>query len=306
MFKFVIGHKYLACLSVFMLGGCSLIPDYSLFNDLPRQQEKSSVLESNRDIDFYNDDLKVKKEVQPEELKQEFKELQDEWKGLRPSINRLAKLESELSYIVEQLGISESKPTFVTEDDLNFNRVQSPMQNGTTNEATFMSDVADLDKFAQSLEVNPAPPVVNLNKQVNRNEGVNQNKFGGILDESSESNLISSLEVNDNKFSSDNFTDTNMAVCGNAELGKSFSMHVASFKKKTAASDLLRRLKIEQSVSKTCEYPATVAQVEVNGTIFYSARLGAFESRDAALRACTLIKKTRGYCAVTKLEGEFL
>jgi hypothetical protein len=46
-----------------------------------------------------------------------------------------------------------------------------------------------------------------------------------------------------------------------------------------------------------------IEEVEVNGVVFFSARLGVFNSREDALTACNAVKNIQSYCAVTRNQG---
>ena len=284
------------------ISACSILPDMS---DIPfigsnKAEEETQDLQP---INFFGGDS----ESFVEELSEEARvaqELRSEWEAVRPSINRLIELESDLSFLIDQLNQSATGPDFTSTP----NDRQFVVNDGTEKfDTAIPTEQALLDLGQSSVQVQPVRSLT-----VNSG-GVNQQKFNGSFEE--QTSNVSSLppvqtakqEVNDNKFSglasNSPFSAVNSGTCPTIGNGEGFSMHIASFKQRDKARSLLSEYKNRLMQGKPCGNTAMIAEVEVNGEVFFSARLGVFVSKEEALAACNAVKNIQSYCAVTRNQG---
>lgn len=285
------------------ISACSILPDMSDIPFIGNKQADKEVPDL-EPIDFFGDETDtVVEELSKEE--QAAQALRNEWEAVRPAINRLIELESDLAFLIDQLNQSATGPDFPS---TSANR-QFVVNESTENFGTAVPTEQALLALGQpSVELMPARPVT-----LSGNEGVNQQKFNGAPLEQNTSMSpqlsppTSRLEVSDNKFSGINSSvslpKVNSETCPSIGKGEGFSMHIASFKKREKARSLLSQYRNRLLQGEPCGNKAMIEEVEVNGVVFFSARLGVFNSREDALTACNAVKNIQSYCAVTRNQG---
>jgi hypothetical protein len=330
----------------FVLSGCLLTESFkSELIEEHQTQKKLSKIEHER-AELAAEKSEIHSKINELERLYTLEELQNSVKDfevLRPSIVRLIKLESDLSYITEFLRTKERPisfpadqfhnttatklPTFSDIIELEESNSELTKSTENTNDNIFSSSVASkTDK--SGVEVNAAKPPMTV-MSVNRPEiEPNNNKFftditRNATNRSNEdikelrSGTHSDLPHHqasglDNKFSysnsiSDSVTPSAMPKneCLNRDSRGSFSVHLASYKNDQNARRGWKNL--SQKYSDTlCNLQPKIANVEVNGSDFYSLRAGPITDRDTAARLCQKIRQLGDYCSIAAYEGREL
>lgn len=245
----------------------------------------------------------------------ELTALKKELAELKPSINRLLALESDFTEFLDTMqqvtlepavfagrnraetaflsnNPSNNKPSFSKDKPL----TPTLFLNAGMGEDKFSSRTSNSaqEKFSD-VSVGSAKPLLNVDTQT-------ANKFANLPEGSIEKNndKFSTLPAN----SSNNLN--NMLACDSITQGQGYAMHIASFKNKTSAKTLLKDLIDKVNQNDTCQREGFIANVNVDGQTFFSARIGSFPSKLDATAACNKVKKYASYCGVTKNIGEVL
>lgn len=291
----------------FTLAGCVSLPDISSLNPFADDQETKSI---RPELNFFDDE----QASSGEDLQQELRDISMEWSEMRPAISRLIELESDLSFMLDQLSDPSSGPNFnLAQEDRSFPLdAVSLEQVPAVNEEPFnqaFSSVNDRQFITGTVEnSNIVTRPISANT-LNAVDGVSSEKFAGLDVGQSNSGPTqqTSMEVDPTKFSDKQTLaqNSNRNAC-NAYSEGGFSMHIASFKNRKSAENELRGIIKKLNTDTSCSFPGAIAEVVVNGTTFYSARVGNFESRALALQQCSMVKKHQDYCSVARYEGEVI
>jgi cell division septation protein DedD len=79
-------------------------------------------------------------------------------------------------------------------------------------------------------------------------------------------------------------------------------IHLVSYSSLAAAQNGWRALKQTYN-EQLCEKRAAIKEVNINNSIFYSVRIGAFDNTDEAQETCTTFKNKGQYCVPSVFEG---
>lgn len=272
---------------------------------------------------FTNDAKVGKNELNQITKIERIAESLDDWQDMRPALLRLTKLENELTYLLDQLDSSHSQ--FGTAVDTPLSNISSDF---TVDDFITSNSIDSGNKNAQ-LEVGTAAPIMQqLNNSVqpqlkNQNESSAQatisnkqiaameNKFQSS--EKSSSNKFALTPINTEKgqtnslFVSDK-SKTSIAnsiqkngPCSSVQ-GK-YAMHLVSYSKLSQAPVGWQQLApIVSPIS--CGRAPLVQEVTVKGKLFYSLRVGPYDTKSSVKEVCTLLTKEGLYCGVSTYEGE--
>jgi cell division septation protein DedD len=289
--------------SLIFLNGCGMLPD-SFSMSAPKQQYNKAY-DSNADLRSTEERLNS--------LEQEA----NDWKQAKPAINRLTELESDLSFIIEQIERIETGPKIeninthvsrINEDKKGAPELVSLMESTQINtnlpsslqpkEQKFSQARADMqpniqnNKFSSSNSNadSPSRRVVTFNaNQIEGNSNVDVRaaaplaKFRGL-------NEVSSFEAQQDCALSD------------IKSGKGYAIHLASFKNKAIAVNTLKKFYNENS-QIVCGKMPIIKDVVVKEQSFYSLRLGPYLDKKDAEKSCRQVREYQSYCGITNFEG---
>ena len=303
------------------LGGCKLIPFVT--------KEKEQITP----IDIRND------EIRQQTLEADLREFQ----ALKPSIQRLAALESELSYLLEEVSrFNEVNPVFyeqagdlLGEQAVHINERIVYTADGASN--TELRE--DLDNWQQSKSTEWESETLDFTSanstpsEVDKFKALNTGKKVADIDAkfSSASEVITSpakpvmkVPSADKKAIADEITVQNPSPntenqqvtnlkqntrpsCEQWKTDEqaSYSLHLASYSTRKAAQDGWRLFN-DKHAQLWCSTQARLASVNVKGKAFLSLRLGAYSSKEKVQALCTILKDQGEYCGIAKFEGEIL
>lgn len=253
--------------------------------------------------------------------------------ALKPKINRLVELESGLESIID----SANPTALLTYPNINESDILTE-QNGDDNEApsspfedSFITEnkvmPSSVSTANATLQAQAAPPIPNElsinNLKVSRNTipVASQNTSNQIDAKfsSASTSLASNRSTVRNSIASPNtqqrpklrhsavqadLRNDVSAVCESSDVNDRYSVHVASFKNRQYAISALEELTQGISAKQLCPKETYIMDVMVNGSLFYSARLGTFSGREQASNYCNQIADLTTYCAVSTNEGE--
>lgn len=289
----------------------------------------------------------------------------EDFKSMKPSLSRLVALESDLSFLLEEMSRfneqnpvmfdtadtpapnnpNQSKSTVVFSADGKKEIASEKIVDGWAEGAGTMADkwnndAREMNTVGMSLRKRPSSLSAS---GTSSSQGVNQAKFetnnnvelgsadpimeldnarqptsiaagqptflaGSPASEIKREPARSNSQVDMNKFS--NMTNPRQIV-GNinnctkwkADKTKTYALHLASYKSRTAAESGWSQLD-EKYADVWCDTEASLAKVVVKGTEYLSLRVGGYDSRDKVLSLCSVIKERGDYCAVSTATGE--
>lgn len=313
--------KYLIAITVLILSlsACSSLP----FMGSETIQEKAF-------FDTKNNDKRS-------ELEDEIKD----FKSMKASLSRLVSLESDLSFLLDEMSrfneknpimfnASDETPSNTNNSDLDVvyspdgkkeytaeNTVDGWAESLGKMEEKWNTQAAEIDnlrirgvkdsktptanerrseinvdnsKFlAQTgIEASPAKPVMKINTTIQDNQEQKiTNKF---VDITGPLQLVG--VVNDCKD-------------WKVDSTKTYALHLASYKSRKAAIVGWEILNSKYA-NVWCETEAKVANVVVNGTAYLSLRVGGYDSKEKAVKLCSIVKQRGDYCAISSVAGERL
>ena len=314
--------KIIVCsLGLTALTGCSSLPDLTALNPFSKELDETKPPELN--IDYYNEEAEREAQSSDEntaeialtEMIEQTETQVKEWQQMKPALTRLVELEADLSFILAQLNTETSSPGFALQDkQYQFNVESKAEDEQSTDALTSLSELfpensnsPSFSKQSGTVQLKGISPDANPSRLTQEDSGVQADKFSGAGAPLSNQRITAdNAQVSAAKFSNLNRVsqfEPNESACGFPELGKGYSMHIASFKSKVSAEKTLRELQTQIASSQECQYPAVIETVNVNGQIFFSARLGAFETRANATQACSSVRQRQDYCGVAPYSG---
>jgi len=155
---------------------------------------------------------------------------------------------------------------------------------------------ADLKLAIETFEKNNASGLALVNHFPGQYQESSADKFSSV-----QANAVSPGLNMDDKFSDIQAKASN---CQTPMQGTGFAIHLASFKKRESAVNIISNVLNQLSKEIDCPLSGMIAPVSVDDTLFYSARLGAFDTRQAATQICEKAKKYNSYCTVTVNSGD--
>ena len=309
-------------ISVFVLSACSSIP----FMGEPDVPEVNAYTTSQSD---------------------KRSELQDEiedFKSMKSSLSRLVSLESDLSFLLDEMSrFNEKNPIMYEIDSTTNSNTSSPnskivySSNGKkeyTNEQTddgwakSLGDMADSWKSEagerQKLGIarqNSRQGVSELSAEsIQSASGMMNTKFSSgsqveispatpVMDiDSPSENMADKLNLDKFAYNSNpqNIVgDSNNCSDWKVDPVQTYSLHLASYKSQKSAEDGWNQLDKKYS-DIWCQTDAKLAKVIVKGTEYLSLRVGGYDSKDKVLQLCSILKERGDYCAVSLSEGSII
>lgn len=303
MSKLQASHKLLiASCTLSLLSGCFTVPDLPFLNDQSTQGLDSNItgLAASRDAQRTNIDL-----FEEERKRDEITQLRQQINELMPSINRVLDMEADLKLAIETfeknnasgLALVNHFPGQYQESSADkFSSVQANAVSPGLNMDDKFSDIQakavspglDMDDKFSNVQANAASPIIDMD-----------DKFSSPTKAKTETAQ---------KFSQQSANVQNATAfpsnCQTPMQGTGFAIHLASFKKRESAVNIISNVLNQLSKEIDCPLSGMIAPVSVDDTLFYSARLGAFDTRQAATQICEKAKKYNSYCTVTVNSGD--
>ena len=316
----------------FTLSGCNVLQHSasSLKSMLPSQANNTQPNQNNA----LPTSEALKKAVEQNVFEERLTSLEiiaEDWQESKPAINRLAALESDLSFIIEQIESINSGSSIERFDEFqerqkrvsmgpNETQFLYPNIKDDTNENTWGNENQaissplptqdDLDQLA-ALDDEIQKPVDKFYASDGRK--LLKPKLRQTVN-TSYANTNPSIEVRAAKDISKFRTVATEQTVGalqstqncnatNNVIGSGYAIHIASFKSKNMAVTTLKQF-YANNAQLVCGKTPLLNNVLVNNQSFYSLRLGPYAAKPDAIQACDKVKQQQSYCAVTSFAGE--
>ncbi len=236
----------------------------------------------------------------------------DDWELSKPAISRLTELESDLSFIIEQIEKIDNSPTF---DSLNEHvEKQNGFANASPelaylqNDEKLISDMPVLiernnEKFSESRGSEIADNKVNKFSSLSAAPLLNNTKDQLAGSQNVEIQAADSLSKFKGLTDIDNYQVKQNCRVSSITIGNGYAIHLASFKNRSLAVKTLKKFYAEND-QLVCGKLPVIKDVEVNNQLFFSLRLGPFSERADAESSCSQVKQKQNYCGITKFEGQ--
>ncbi|GBL03998.1 SPOR domain-containing protein [Glaciecola sp. KUL10] len=299
------------------LAGCASLPSV---NPLNWFSEENKALVKNDDnqnipqIDYFNETIESEIPLttqNTDEVIEEVAVIIDQWQEMQPKLARLIEFESDLSYFIDNFQDASNKPSFNQTPDIPRFDAQSNLAQADSFEA--VATESELTELAanlngSSMPIQPAVQLQSVQQVLGSSEGVSRDKFSGLDQAFTPSTTEGVVKE---KFSGFSNTDASPIISQTSNVeclatqSDGFSMHLASFKNRNAALEIIQKYKqVVPKDNSSCLSSGSIAEVVVNGVKFYSARIGLFSSREKAVETCSVVRKEQDYCGVALYKGE--
>lgn len=248
--------------------------------------------------------------VEEDRVNADIEDLKNELAQMKPSINRLITLETELTELLDTIRQVDQIPALYTESNgplsNQFSNTDAPSPYKFLSPNTTSSVKNTVDKFSQTsnndvadkfsqVSVGKAQPLLNQNTAPKRIAALP---------------LVKQLPINTDKFSSNEVTTFTSIEspneCPSISEGQGYAMHIASFKNKNSAEKLLQEAIVAINRNNICQRQPIIANVVVKGQTYFSARIGSFLSKADVSDACGKYRQYLSYCGVTQNIGSVL
>ncbi|MDT0593847.1 SPOR domain-containing protein [Glaciecola petra] len=261
-----------------------------------------------------NSQLYVEQSRTIEKLNQKIEDINK----LEAEIARLAKYESEFSYMFEQLNALNSPINSASfSNTKSADLISQPMDNLiSTNQTQMDVQQGDSSEIGQVFKTNQKTAVVPsyTSSKIDTSSvevGVADNKFKSIAQTSVQTNetidaKFASLGASPqaqpasiqgrSSFSSNINNDNCKTISGR------FALHLVSYSSAAKANNGWKDLN-NKIADITCDRSARIQKVYVNNKTFYSVRVGPYDSDKDARAVCSLIAKRGHYCGVSEYVG---
>lgn len=241
--------------------------------------------------------------------------------SMREQINRLVELESDLSFLLDEMGRFEEQNPDLTfaenntdvSEDLSENKAVMFSESGSTNQSR------ESDTALQKAEVGVAKELMSL-----VNEGAEDNKFSNppenqaVFETADDSKFRQSSLGNKQNAANNSRRESNQnlkqvsgvtkGVCDSSNmpsLSARFAVHLASYSSQASALKGIDELR-KKHATRLCAAVAKSHQVEVKGKNYFSIRFGGYNTQGEANEVCKAIRTTGDYCKVTDFVGEVI
>ncbi|MFT7054242.1 MAG: cell division septation protein DedD [Psychromonas sp.] len=291
--------------STFLLNGCSLLPDSFLVSS-PKQKYQN-IADASPDL------------LSTEERLNSLEDAANEWQQSKPAINRLTELESDLSFIIEQIDRIETGSTI---ENLNAHVTR---QNQKDYNAPELANLAIIDSTSVSTNLSfssdrnlkqLAQPTSDTIQHVERDKFSSPNRstnltLGGVkpknasqIEGSSTVDVQAAVSLAKFKGLSEISSAQAQTTCtmSDMKIGSGYAIHLASFKNKVTALETLKRFYNENS-QLVCGKTPVIKDVVVKNQSFYSLRLGPYLDKKDAETSCRQVRRKQSYCGITKFDG---
>jgi cell division septation protein DedD len=297
--------------STFLLNGCGLLPNSSSVTSPNQKYQKYQKYQKVHDASA---DLRS-----TEERLNSLEDAANEWQKAKPAINRLTELESDLSFMIEQIDKIETGPTIENLNahvirqnqsgynapelakldnvsnpsiisNLSFSSQRNLQQRTQLKSDTFQN--VENDKFSLANK-NVAPSIGRISAQnasqiegsntVDVQPAVSLDKFKGL-------NNISAVQTQPS------------CTMNDIKIGSGYAIHLASFKNKATAVETLKKFYNENS-QLVCGKIPVIKDVVVKNQSFYSLRLGPYIDKKDAETSCRQVRRKQSYCGITQFDG---
>lgn len=280
-----------------------MLPDS--FSMSPPKQQYKSVYDANADLRSTEERLNS--------LEQEA----NDWKQAKPAINRLTELESDLSFIIEQIEKIETGPK-IENINAHLARINEGPKGAPELFSLLESNKTNTDRPSTSQPKRQQIPQVRADMQPN----IQNSKFSSS-NSTTDSSSRRVLTNNANQFEGNSNVDVQAAAplakfqdlnevsslgvhqdcsLSDIEIGKGYAIHLASFKNKAIAVDTLKKFYNENS-QIVCGKMPIIEDVVVKSQSFYSLRLGPYLDKKDAEKSCQQVRESQSYCGITNFEG---
>lgn len=245
----------------------------------------------------------------------------EEWQELKPTLNKVIALESELSYVLKELDKVDSSVETMTEVPKGFlQSFEKDMSGGSRLVDSSLQNSNTTTKQTPALE--SAEVTSNLGPASISQAARNNVKLASAQQVPQRlSDNVNGVEQIDAKFSSkpspllENsykavtaVSRSNSKSCGNdslSRIGEGFAVHLASYSKQASLAEG-KNVFQGKYADHLCQKTAVVKAVSVKGRDFYSLRYGPYETRTEAQKVCNDIRIGSDYCTISQFEGERL
>lgn len=225
--------------------------------------------------------------------KEELDKLNEEFSKLKKSVNRVLELESDLQYLVDMIEL-KTKPDVSFMPEISLAEQRNP------------AELLQNEKFSQSEQNNTPSESVRIDskfsnvvvKAAKRIDNVQTTDLSPKqLNNESTINSVQENQVDLSKFSK--ALPHSISKCEPPPIGKGYSIHIASFQKKSSAVSILNDMLPKVNAETPCPLAGLIDEVKVDNRLFYSSRLGSFSTKSEATNACLVARRFNDYCAVT-------
>ena len=265
-------------------------------------------------------------------IKEELHSHLEEYQSVKPAIERLVALESDLRLLMDQIanlepmpqqpantdtiansGVQESKPTqMITEPAPILPTLEETIQ-AAEQAKKAASKTKDLVEqipqitVAQATEVTPVTePEERPSNKPNASSGT-VTQLRELQDKTNFVNVSSPLSTDNIRSLPRLFPSQLYTQCVPQPIQPDetqFGVHIASFKLSNKLPEGWN--KIVKRYPELCKKGGVVRNVSINGTTFYSLRVGPYENKQAAKAFCSTLKANSQYCRITHFNGEAL
>lgn len=263
--------------------------------------------------------------IKQQEIKDELQQHIDEYQSVKPSIERLVALESDLRVLVAQIATLQQSPDIVPppmSSDIS-------MPEGAETVTQEIPDINDLDVAqrtidsqddtaavvqlkpvkAQTAIVNtlPIPTITpslqaihNSESRVDEPQTIAGLSGTRLMREDSGTDLQATVN---SQFGAAG-RDVQCQPLGEQPNANQFGVHVSSFIRQDLVvngwNDAVQRY------PQLCQKSAVVQRIQIKNTLFYSLRVGPYAEKKLAKALCQQIRANKQYCRVTDFTGERL
>ena len=263
--------------------------------------------------------------IKQQEIKDKLQQHIDEYQSVKPSIERLVALESDLRILIAQIATFQQSPQSIP---------QVTSSDTATAEATdtvnpTIPDIKELDLAQTTIESEddsavvvqlqpdktetviasalPIPKVTPSQEAIQGSE-LHMNVPKTTVDQSQsqllreDSGGAQQLTLN-TQFGAAGVYDQCKPL-GEQPNANQFGVHISSFTRQ----DLVVKgwNKAVQQYPQLCQKSGVIQRIQIKNTLFYSLRVGPYSEKKSAKAFCQQIRTNKQYCRVTDFTGERL
>lgn len=255
--------------------------------------------------------------IKQQEIKDELQQHIEDYQSVKPSIERLVELESDLRILVAQIAALQQSPETIVQEDVSKAATQG------------IPDINDLDLAKTTIDSeNNSADVVQLKPQKADMPEVNAIPMPKIstpveaiqLPKETVSNVQMAF-VKPNISTKREDSGSEQQPTSNSQFGLSgdyaqceplgaqpnanyFAVHISSFNR----ADLVVKgwNDAVQTYPELCQKSGVIQRIHIKNKLFYSLRVGPYIEKDSAKAFCKQIRANKQYCRVTDFTGQRL
>jgi cell division septation protein DedD len=291
--------------STFLLNGCGLLPNSSSVTSPNQKYQK--VYDASADL------------RSTEERLNSLEDAANEWQRAKPALNRLTELESDLSFMIEQIDKIETGPTI---ENLNAHVIRQNQSGYNAPELAKLNNDSNPNVISNLSFSSQGKPQQRTQLRVDTRQNIENDKFSlanknvtpsiGQISARNASQIEGSNTVDvQPAVSLSKFTGltNNLAVqtqpscsINDIKIGSGYAIHLASFKNKATAVEILKKFYNENS-QLVCGKIPVIKDVVAKNQSFYSLRLGPYIDKKDAQNSCRQVRRKQSYCGITQFDG---